>query len=634
VPRFTFVIGKGGVGKTTVSSALALHQAARHPHSKILLLSTDPAHSLADVLETKLDDKPRKIKTKGNAFARQLDAGTLVESFLDQQREGILRILESGSLFTRDELQPLLESALPGMAEVAALLAIHDLLVSDYEEVIIDTAPMGHTLRLFQLPAHLERFLRLLEVAGGRDQVLAAHFGGRATENPYLVRWQQMVKEVTSTLGADHARLLLVTSPEVFSLQGARRAREQLRAGPMPLEISEVVLNRAVRRAGECRHCKAVAQRTTKAERFLRREFADVPMRVGEDPGEPILAPAALLAFGKHVFAGGPLKLTPRRLVSTRAPKLEPTPWPSLKAPLVLTLGKGGVGKTTISAALAFHARQVWPHEHVAICSIDPAPSLRDVFGAPVDAVLHTVLDDPKLQAAEIDAVAEYQQWADEMQRRVERATSTEVRGVHMDLSFERDLFLAVLDVVPPGVDEIFATFRILDLMNRGGRVQIDMAPTGHALEVLRTPARLLSWARVLLKTLAHHRTLPLARDAAVEIATVSQRVRELAATITDANRSQIWIVMLAEPLPDRETRRLLIALKEMHAPLAGVFVNRVILDVTRCVRCKRARSWQQQTLSKIRDWEVPIYLVPEYGKSIAGKRNIQHLTKTLWRLR
>ena len=127
-----------------------------------------------------------------------------------------------------------------------------------------------------------------------------------------------------------------------------------------------------------------------------------------------------------------------------------------------------------------------------------------------------------------------------------------------MDLSFERDLFLAVLDVVPPGVDEIFAAFRILDLVDRGGRVQIDMAPTGHALEVLRTPARLLGWARVLLKTLAHHRTLPLARDAAVEIATVSQRVRELAATITDAKRSQVWVVMLAEPLPDRETRRLL----------------------------------------------------------------------------
>ena len=63
-----------------------------------------------------------------------------------------------------------------------------------------------------------------------------------------------------------------------------------------------------------------------------------------------------------------------------------------------------------------------------------------------------------------------------------------EERGVHLDLSLDRKFLLALLDVVPPGVDEIFAIFRILDLLRSGGRVVIDMAPTGHALEVLRTP--------------------------------------------------------------------------------------------------------------------------------------------------
>ena len=175
MPSFTFVIGKGGVGKTTVSSALALHLAAKHPRAKILLLSTDPAHSLSDILQTRLGDRPTKLKVRGSLHARQLNAEAAVAEFLGAQREGILQILESGSLFTREELEPLLDSALPGMAEVAALLAIHDLLESDYDAVILDTAPMGHTLRLFELPAHLERFLKLLEVAASRDQVLAAH---------------------------------------------------------------------------------------------------------------------------------------------------------------------------------------------------------------------------------------------------------------------------------------------------------------------------------------------------------------------------------------------------------------------------------------------------------------------------
>ncbi|ABF41411.1 arsenite efflux ATP-binding protein ArsA [Candidatus Koribacter versatilis Ellin345] len=633
MPSFTFVIGKGGVGKTTVAASLALHTANTHPRAKTLLLSTDPAHSLADVLETKLGDTPKKLKAKGALYARELDASAAVEEFLAAQREGILRILESGSLFTRDEIAPLLDSALPGMAEVAALLAIHDLLESDYDEVIVDTAPMGHTLRLFELPAHLERFLHLLEVSAGRDAVLAAHFGGSVSENQYVARWQEMVRKVAQSLDHEHARLLLVTSSEKFSLNEAIRAREQLQRAPVPMEIAEIVLNRAVTAVSGCKRCTTAAKKTVAARRFLAKEFKRVPLRTGEDPGSPIAGVDALTAFGKHVFEGRALRLKQSKPVREKALDIEEAQWPVLNTPLTLTLGKGGVGKTTISAAMAFHARAKNAKEAVCICSIDPAPSLDDVFQTEVTNQLAPVLDDAKLFAAEIDAVGEYQRWAEEMRARVEDATSTEVRGVHLDLSFERDLFLAILDVVPPGVDELFATFRILDLVERGGRVQIDMAPTGHALEVLRTPARLLGWARVLLKTLAHHRTLPLARDAAVEIATVSQRVRELSTTLSDSKRSQVWVVMLAEPLPDRETRRLLCDLQELKAPVAGVFVNRVLMDETHCPRCSRAQAWQRQTLAKMKDGAFPVFVVPEMPEEIAGARGLQRFTKSLWRL-
>ncbi len=627
------MIGKGGVGKTTVSSALALYLGTKNLRAKILLLSTDPAHSLGDILETKLDDREKKLRTRGLVYARQLDAGQAVKTFLDAQRDGILRILEGGSLFTREELEPLLDCALPGMAEVAALLAIHDLLESDYDEVVLDTAPMGHTLRLFELPSHLERFLRLLEVAASRDAVLAAHFGGHATGNPYLAHWQRMVGQVSGALGREQAKLILVTSPEKFSLNESVRAREQLRKAPVPLEVDEIVLNRAVSRPGKCTRCKTQAEHTREAKRFLQREFAEVPLREAEDPGAPILGGEALLAYAKHVFEGAVLRRSVARPVRMAEFDLKPLDWPALEVPLTLTLGKGGVGKTTISAGMAFHSRRKEKEIPVAICSIDPAPSLDDVFQSDVRNQLQPVLNDAKLTAAEIDAVAEYERWAEEMRQKVEGATSTEVRGVHLDLSFERDLFLAVLDVVPPGVDEIFACLRILELVDRGGRAQIDMAPTGHALEVLRTPARLLGWTRVLLKTLAHHRTLPIARDAAVEIATLSQRVRELAATLGDPRRSRLWIVMLAEPLPDHETRRLLSALQEMKTSIAGIFVNRVLLGAESCARCKRKQSWQKATLARVRKLRLPILIVPEFDKEIAGKRGLEQLTKTLWQL-
>src|SRR5262249_55267068 len=146
--------------------------------------------------------------------------------------------------------------------------------------------------------------------------------------------------------------------------------------------------------------------------------------------------------------------------------------------------------------------------------------------------------------------------------------------------------FAALMDVVPPGVDEVFAIFRILDLLEapglprenhaRGKRVLIDMAPTGHALELVRTPERILRWSRLLLKSLAGHRTLSLAQDVAVELAELGQRVRKLLEIMHDPKQSRAWVVMLPEPVPDRQTRRLLAAMEELGITVDSLFVNRV----------------------------------------------------------
>ncbi len=162
--RFTFFVGKGGVGKTTVSSSYALYHAAKRPRQPILLLSTDPAHSLGDILQTKLGDTPKRLPAAGCLWVRQLDAEKQINSFLKAEREEILELLHRGSLFTGDELSSLLDTSLPGMAEVAALLAINALLDSEFDEIVVDTAPMGHAIRLFQMPQH---FVRFLDCVGG-----------------------------------------------------------------------------------------------------------------------------------------------------------------------------------------------------------------------------------------------------------------------------------------------------------------------------------------------------------------------------------------------------------------------------------------------------------------------------------
>lgn len=635
--RFTFFIGKGGVGKTTVSSAYALHRAVAEPRKRLLLLSSDPAHSLGDVLQAKVGDRATRLRSAGQLWARQLDAERQIKKFLAAERTDLLALLSKGSLFTADELEPLLDASLPGMAEVAALLALDDLLASDYDEVIVDTAPMGHAVRLFQTPEHFARFLDVLETAAARDVELAKHFGGRVHREAALDRWTQMVEQVERALSVDGSRLVLVTTPERFSLNEAVRAAATFASGGVHQHISEIVLNRAVVARSDCARCHRQAVETAAARRFLQSRFPQATLFTAEDPGSPILGIAPLRAFGAHIFANRRLPAAIRK----KPPKavrvqLEPAEWPILTTPLTLTVGKGGVGKTTVSAALGFHHRRTVTRDAVTICSIDPAPSLDDVFQADVGDEPRPVLRDSKFLAAEFDAVTHFQRWSDRLRARLAEAMTADYRGVHVDLSLDRKFLLTLLDIVPPGVDEIFAVFRILDLLSAGGRVVIDMAPTGHALEVLRTPARLLAWARLLLKILAAHRSLPIAQDAAVEIATLSQNARELSDILRDGKRSRVVVVTLPEPLPNYETHRLLAALKELRAPVRSVVVNRMLTGNTRCPRCKLAAKWQAFSLAKLRRemGKMDVLVARECNGPIAGTQALRNFTRELWRMK
>ncbi len=635
--RFTFFIGKGGVGKTTVSSAYALHRAVAEPQKRLLLLSSDPAHSLGDVLQVKVGDRASRLRSAGQLWARQLDAERQIKKFLAAERNDLLALLSKGSLFTADELEPLLDTSLPGMAEVAALLALRDLLVGDYDEVIVDTAPMGHAIRLFQTPQHFARFLDVLETAAARDVELAKHFGGRVHREAALDRWTQMVEQVERALSAEGSRLVLVTTPERFSLKEAVRAAATFASGGVHQRISEIVLNRAVAARRDCARCHRQRAETAAARRFLQNKFPQATLFTAADPGSPILGIAALQAFGAHIFANrrlpASIRKKPPKAVRVR---LEPAEWPILTTPLTLTIGKGGVGKTTVSAALGFHHRREVKRDAVTVCSIDPAPSLDDVFQADVGDEPWPVLRDHKFLAAEFDAVAQFQRWSDRLRARLADAMTADDHGLHIDLSLDRKFLLALLDIVPPGVDEIFAVFRILDLLGAGGRVIIDMAPTGHALEVLRTPARLLAWARLLLKMLAAHRSLPIAQDAAVEIATLSQNARELSGILRDEKRSSVVVVTLPEPLPNYETQWLLAALKELRAPVRSVVVNRILTINPRCPRCNLAAQWQAFSLAKLRRemGRIDVLVARECNQPIAGAQALRGFTRELWRMK
>ena len=641
MPKLTLFIGKGGVGKTTVSVAYALHRAARNRKGSILLLSTDPAHSLSDISRQPFADQPEKLHLAGRARVDvwQVDAEKQFRAFLSRHKEKLLSILESGSIFSRADIEPLLETTLPGMAEMAALLAITDALASGkYDQIVVDTAPIGHTLRLFALPQYFSSFLDILELAASRDRLLASHFGGAAqrASNPLVEEWRRMVEAVRAAL-LSNAEIFLVTTPEKFSLNESRRAINALRSLSPDLELTGIVLNKAVLGSRHCRICRVRHAATRNAREFFRRHFPAKDVYIAEDAGAPVMGPR-LRAFGDHIFADKSFtwKAAPPRPNSGEM-RLSRVEWPILDRSLSMVLGKGGVGKTTISAALGFSSR-LRRRAAVDICSVDPAPSLDDIFQIDISDQPRAVLGDREFRASEMDAVAVFKAWAGRVKEMINKATTAEVSSVHVDLWFERQLFSQLLESVPPGMDEILAVLRVLDLVRgRSSPVLIDMAPTGHALDLLRTPDRILVWTRLLLKSLAHHRTLALARDAGVKIAELGKSIRDLLEFLKDPRHTRVYAVMLPEALPDRQTERLIAELSKLRLSTAAIFVNRVLFkeDVGNCRRCSRRHQWQLSTLGKLsaRYSQIPLYVVRNFAHEIAGKRALRTFVGELWRL-
>jgi anion-transporting ArsA/GET3 family ATPase len=140
-----------------------------------------------------------------------------------------------------------------------------------------------------------------------------------------------------------------------------------------------------------------------------------------------------------------------------------------------------------------------------------------------------------------------------------------------------------------------------------------------------------------LLKTLAAHRTLAFARDAAAKIAEMSVRTRELAALLKDSESAEMDVVLLPEPLPDRETERLIAELTAAKLPVRRIFLNRVLMDGGKgCRRCSRARQWQQATLAAIkkRYHGMELLVIRNFSDEIAGKKGLESFTGELWRLR
>ena len=182
---------------------------------------------------------------KGKLSVWQVDAGARFQEFLNEYRDAITNLVEQGTFLSKAEIDSFLETALPGLAEISALLTISDLMESGkFDEIVVDTAPIGHTLQLFRLPTQLARFLEFLELSGKRDEVLAQHFGGSAAVRrpEVLDQWDSVLTALRAALSSKQSKLVMVTSAEKFSLEEASRT-VRLMERDTDAQIAEVVLN-------------------------------------------------------------------------------------------------------------------------------------------------------------------------------------------------------------------------------------------------------------------------------------------------------------------------------------------------------------------------------------------------------
>ena len=230
--------GKGGVGKTTCATAAALRLAAQAPERSLLLVSTDPAHSVRDSLAG--------YAPPGNLQVLELDAQQCLNKFREQNGGMLREIAAAGTFLDDEDINQFLNLSLPGLDELMALFEIASWVETrQYDCIVVDTAPSGHTLRLLAMPELIGRWLGMLEVLLAKRRYMRRVFSRDATPD----RLDQFVSQWKSTLhlteklmhDPERTEFVPVAIAEPLSVSETVALFHELQSRKMP--VSELVVN-------------------------------------------------------------------------------------------------------------------------------------------------------------------------------------------------------------------------------------------------------------------------------------------------------------------------------------------------------------------------------------------------------
>jgi arsenite/tail-anchored protein-transporting ATPase len=280
--RVVFFGGKGGVGKTTCSAAAAL--ASSREGKRVLLVSADPAHSTSDVFERRIGPAP--VRIDGRLSAMELDADSEIQRYVDEVKDQIGRVFSRGVL-AEVVRQIEVAASMPGAADVALFDRMSELMQSagsEYDQIVFDTAPTGHTLRLLRMPGLMRTWMaalisqRRLAVAAdhaSRDPDPADVYGPDAIVAALERRADRLERAHARLTDRRTTGLILVLTPERLPIEETDRAIHALREAD--LNVSAVIVNRVLPPDLEGEFYRARLRQEQVYRDEIDRRFGDLP---------------------------------------------------------------------------------------------------------------------------------------------------------------------------------------------------------------------------------------------------------------------------------------------------------------------------------------------------------------------
>ncbi|MBB1030253.1 arsenical pump-driving ATPase [Dietzia sp. SLG310A2-38A2] len=557
--RYVFFTGKGGVGKTSLACATAVRLC--RAGARVLLVSTDPASNVGQVFGQRIGNRIVEVGVVPGLSAMEIEPDAAAEAYRERVVGPVRGLLPEAEITAiTEQLSGSCTTEIASFNEFTALLTDPGVM-GGYDHIVFDTAPTGHTIRLLTLPGSWTDFL---ERGKGDASCLGPMAGLDKQRAVYADAVARLADPATT-------RLVLVARPQTSSLDEIARTSAEL--ADVGMHNQSVVVNGVL--AGPHRDdddeeidpiAEGFRQRQREAldampDALRRLPVETVPLRpenlVGVPALERLFEPAEASTASVHAVAGAPAPHTAplSAPLSDLVDQIE-----SDGHGLVMTMGKGGVGKTTVAAAVAVELAARGNEVHLT--TTDPAAHLTDTVAGEV----------PGLTVSRIDpeeASADYR-------RRVVRG-----KGANLD---EAGLAALDEDLRSPCTEEVavFQAFSGVIHESRHRFVVVDTAPTGHTLLLLDA-------------TGSYHREIARQMGDGGRFTTPLMRLQDPAQT-------KILIVTLAETTPVLEAAALQADLRRAGIePWAWVVNNALAASGTTDAVLRRRAELENEQLGAVR---------------------------------